>query len=130
MGLLPQDRVEVRLADGATPLAAAGSVDRVIATAAVRMRVGFMGAARQRTPGAAWSALRWDDPTAPPALTEVDPFMALLRGTIAISVPLSDHRVLGYRTVIGRLVAVGTFSALAGRWPIGGSRQTSTSLPA
>jgi protein-L-isoaspartate O-methyltransferase len=134
-----QDRVEVLLADGATALAAPGSVDRVIATAAVqlgrlpyawvtqtrpggvilapvraelasgplvrlqvssegtargqavRMRVGFMELRAQRTPGASWSALRWDDPHAAPALTEVDPFTALLdeasRWTIAISVP-------------------------------------------
>ncbi len=134
-----QDRVEVLLADGATALAAPGSVDRVIATAAVqlgrlpyawvtqtrpggvilapvraelasgplvrlqvssegtargqavRMRVGFMELRAQRTPGASWSALRWDDPHAPPALTEIDPFTALLdeasRWAIAVSVP-------------------------------------------
>jgi protein-L-isoaspartate O-methyltransferase len=134
-----QDRVEVGLADGATALAAAGSVDRVIATAAVQlgrlpytwieqtrpggliltpvradlasgplvclqvgsdrtargravgMRVGFMELRAQRTPGASWSALRWDDPTIEPALTDVDPFTALLyeasRWAIAISVP-------------------------------------------
>ena len=134
-----QDRVEVLLADGAAALADAGSVDRVIATAAVqlgrlpyawvqqtrpggvilapvraelasgplvrlevgadgsargqavRMRVGFMELRAQRTPGASWSALQWDDPTVDPARTEVDPFTALLheasRWTIAISVP-------------------------------------------
>ncbi len=134
-----QDRVEVLLADGATALAAAGSVDRVIATAAVQlgrlpyawveqtrpgglilapvraelasgplvrlqvgsdgvargnavqMRVGFMELRAQRTPGASWSALRWDDPAVEPVLTEVDPFTALLceasRWAIAVSVP-------------------------------------------
>jgi protein-L-isoaspartate O-methyltransferase len=134
-----QDRVEVLLADGAAALADAGSVDRVIATAAVqlgrlpytwveqtrpggiilapvraelasgplvrlevssdgsargqavRMRVGFMELRAQRTPGASWSALRWDDPSVEPARTEVDPFTALLheasRWAIAISVP-------------------------------------------
>jgi protein-L-isoaspartate O-methyltransferase len=134
-----QDRVDVLLADGATALAAAGSVDRVIATAAVqlgrlpyawvaqtrpggtvltpmraelasgplvrlrvgsegtargqatRMRVGFMELRAQRTLGASWSALRWDDPDVEPALSEVDPFTALLceapRWAIAVSVP-------------------------------------------
>jgi protein-L-isoaspartate(D-aspartate) O-methyltransferase len=134
-----QDRVEVLLADGATALTAAGSVDRVIATAAVQlgrlpytwiaqtrpggiiltpvraelasgplvrlevgsqgtargqavgMRVGFMELRAQRTLGASWSALRWDDPDVGPALTEVDPFTALLdeasRWAIAVSVP-------------------------------------------
>jgi hypothetical protein len=55
------------------------------------MRVGFMELRAQRTPGASWSALRWDDPTIEPALTDVDPFTALLheasRWAIAISVP-------------------------------------------
>jgi protein-L-isoaspartate(D-aspartate) O-methyltransferase len=133
------DRVEVLRADGATLLTTAGSVDRVVATAAVqlghlpyawvaqtrpggiilapvraelasgplvRLRVGVDSAARgqavpmrvefmelrsQRTPGASWSGLQWDDPTPEPALTNVDPFTALLseapRWAIAVSVP-------------------------------------------
>ena len=58
---------------------------------AVGMRVGFMELRAQRTLGASWSALRWDDPTVEPARTEVDPFTALLheasRWAIAVSVP-------------------------------------------
>lgn len=58
---------------------------------AVRLRVGFMELRAQRTPGASWSALRWDDPDIEPTLTEVDPFTALLceapRWAIAVSVP-------------------------------------------
>lgn len=140
-----QDRVEVLLADGATALAPAGSVDRVIATAAVQlgrlpyawvgqtrpggiilapvraelasgplvrlevgsdglargqavpMRVGFMELRAQRTLGACWSGLRWDDPTVEAALTDVDPFTALLgeapRWAIAVSVPSCRYDV-------------------------------------
>jgi protein-L-isoaspartate O-methyltransferase len=58
---------------------------------AVQMRVGFMELRAQRTPGASWSALRWDDPDIDPALTDIDPFTALLheapRWAIAVSVP-------------------------------------------
>ncbi|MGH3936730.1 MAG: methyltransferase domain-containing protein [Pseudonocardiaceae bacterium] len=134
-----QDRVEVLLADGATALAAPGSVDRVIATAAVQlgrlpyawvaqtrpggiilvpvraelasgplvrlevgsdgvargqavaMRVGFMELRAQRTLGASWSGLRWDDPALEATRTDIDPFTALLheapRWAIAVSVP-------------------------------------------
>lgn len=134
-----QNRVEVLRADGATALAATGSVDRVIATAAaqlgrlpyawveqtraggiilapmraelasgplvrllvgsdgvargqaVGMRVGFMELRAQRTLGAGWSGLRWDDPGVEAARTDVDPFTALLseapRWAIAVSVP-------------------------------------------
>jgi hypothetical protein len=58
---------------------------------AVRLRAGFMELRAQRTPGASWSALRWDDLDIEPILTEVDPFTALLceapRWAIAVSVP-------------------------------------------
>jgi protein-L-isoaspartate(D-aspartate) O-methyltransferase len=58
---------------------------------AVSMRVGFMELRAQRTPGASWSGLRWDDPDVDAVLTDVDPFTALLheasRWAIAVSVP-------------------------------------------
>jgi protein-L-isoaspartate O-methyltransferase len=124
-----QDRVKVKLADGARALAAAGAIDRVITTTtmqlrhlpypwieqtrpggriltpvrtelasgplvhlevssdrtargqALGMRAGFMEQRAQRTPGASWPALRWDDPTIEPARTDVDPFTALLHET-------------------------------------------------
>jgi protein-L-isoaspartate O-methyltransferase len=134
-----RDRVEVLTADGATIMTAVGTVDRVIATAAVQlghlpyawvaqtrpggiilapvraelasgplvrlrvdahgvargqavpMRVGFMELRAQRTPGASWSTLRWDDPALEASRTDVDPFTALLseapRWAIAVSVP-------------------------------------------
>jgi protein-L-isoaspartate(D-aspartate) O-methyltransferase len=58
---------------------------------AVQMRVGFMELRTQRTPAATRDRLRWDDPDAEPACTDVDPFAALLyeepRWAIAVSVP-------------------------------------------
>lgn len=65
--------------------------DGVVRGRAVPMRVAFMELRTQRTPGASWSGLRWDDPSLDAVLTDVDPFTALLteasRWAIAVSVP-------------------------------------------
>ena len=67
------------------------SADGIARGHAVAMRVGFMELRSQRTPGASWSALRWDAPDVEAVRSDVDPFTALLseasRWAIAVSVP-------------------------------------------